>query len=388
MKVSFLISLISLSTMISSKNVYDLRDLKDISTNDKREADAEPKNIADLQALKGSLEIVDDKRDAKNAKSYEEILEALKGIEKRDAKNTPNLGKLFKELQDVKGKRDAKNTPNFDEILKALNSVNDKRDAKNTPNLSDLLKALEDEENTVTKRKNTINISNFVFEEDSKDKREAKNVFNVEKYANLINKRSEQQQVLENNNGETIETENNDLVFTFKSSDCFNNLLQSILPQLKSISIFAGYIRDNSILNSKTESLESNMLIITPTDEAIETNLSNLKPWEFPKNIDDVTNEEEQDKILQDNLNHFLDGHIVTDFQNKIIIEENNDDDSKNEKIILTTLDNGKKLKIKQDLLTQNFFIKVDKKKWIPVDTVKQVENGLIFIINDSLVKP
>ncbi|KAI5961195.1 uncharacterized protein KGF55_004120 [Candida pseudojiufengensis] len=388
MKVLSIIFVVAFSTMVSSKNVINLQALKDSGKIDKREA--EPKNIANLQALKESLEIISEKREAKITPDLEELFKSLGDSKfKRDAKNTPALEEIYETLREI-STRDAKDIPDFEEIFSKLgpsgNKNKNKRDAKNTPNLTDILNALKDE-STKTKRKDTVSLSDFVTENDSKSKRDAKNKFNIEQFAKSNSKRSDEQQILDGSKGEE-ESKNNDLIFTFNASDSFNNLLQSILPQLKSISIFAGYIRGNSNLNSKTESLDSNMLIITPTDDAIENKLSNLKPWEFPKNIDAVTGEKEQDLILQDNLNNFLNGHIVTNFENKITIENDDEKGNGNKKVVLTTLDNGENLKIKQDLLTQRFYIKANNLKWIPVDTVKQVENGLIFVINDSLVKP
>ena len=246
------------------------------------------------------------------------------------SKNVYNLHALDDVDQASNDKRDAKNVPNL-EFLKEL-SENGKRDAepKNVINLQDLKVGVDDED-------------------EGKEKRDAKNT------PNLI--------------------------------DCYNNLLQSILPQLKSVSIFAGYIRDNKDLNSKTEALDSNMLIISPTDDAIENKLSNLKPWEFPTLLDEATTEQDQDKILQDNLQNYLDGHIVVAFQDKINIE---DGDQGKEKVVVTKLNNGELLEIKQNMVSQTFSVRVaaKHKKWIPVVTVRQVENGFIFVIDDSLVKP
>ncbi|KAG5421976.1 hypothetical protein I9W82_001069 [Candida metapsilosis] len=336
MKTSTFALIASLSAMVASKNVYNLQGLKEVD------------------------ETANDKRDAKNVPNLE-YLKHLSENEKREA--------------------DAKNVVNLQAFKNGVSDeVNEKRDAKNTPNLSDLGNKFLHEGSDKDKRKNTFRISDFL-QEDKHDKRDAKNTFDIGKFAKLSGKKRDGQEIL---NLPEEEVAKESYVFTFDSADCCSNLLQSILPQLKSVSIFAGYIRDNRELNSRTESLESNMLIVSPTDDAIENKLSNLKPWEFPTSLDDAKSEQEQDKILQDNLQSYLNGHVVSDFQDKINIKDGN------EKVVVTKLNNGELLEIKQDIVSQTFSVRVParQKDWISVVIVRQVENGFIFVIDDSLVKP
>lgn len=96
-------------------------------------------------------------------------------------------------------------------------------------------------------------------------------------------------------------------------------------------------------------------------------------------------NEKEQEDVVNDNLLNFLNGHLVNNFEKKLIIDKSVSDSV----IIVTQLNNGNFLKIKQIRSTDKFFIKlVEQENWINVESVKQVENGFVFIINDSLVKP
>ncbi|KAI3403920.2 hypothetical protein KGF56_003350 [Candida oxycetoniae] len=272
----------------------------------------------------------------------------------------------------------SKNVFNFKDLgLKGVPA--EKRDAKNIVNFADLQNEVAHAHSSITKRKNVFNLSEFVTSLDSNGKREAKNIFDVSEYLKVhhLVERDNQQYVLDDNH----------LTFTLNEADSCNNLLQSILPQLKSISIFAGYIRNNKEIDGKTESIDQHMLIIAPTDEAIETKLRNLKPWEFPRSLESVSNEEEQEKIIKENLENYLFGHIVTNFEDKLTIEKVKGESGK---IVSTTLNNGKTLHIKQNQLNGFFFVKLsgDENGWIPVETVKQVENGFILIIDDSLVKP
>ncbi|KAI5961721.1 hypothetical protein CANMA_003698 [Candida margitis] len=342
MRASIIVLVAGLFSMVSSKNVYNLHSIQDTdrATNDKRDA----KNVPHLENLKRSLDTDNGKRDA-------------------EPKNVINL-------QDLKVGVD--------------DEENQKRDAKNTPNLDNLNNQFLQNSDRVTKRKNTFKISDFIHE-NKNEKRDAKNTFNIGKYAELSSGRRDGQDILDLPDDRRLQ---NDHVFTFNSADCYSNLLQSILPQLKSVSIFAGYIRDNKELNSRTESSDSNMLIISPTDDAIENKLSNLKPWEFPTSLNGAMTEQEQDIILQKNLQNYLNGHVVTDFQDKISIQDGN---ANKEKIVVTKLNSGELLEIKQELVSQTFSVRVaaaQQSEWVPVTTVRQVENGFIFVINDSLVKP
>lgn len=169
------------------------------------------------------------------------------------------------------------------------------------------------------------------------------------------------------------------------SVDCFNNLLQSILPQLSSISIFSSYIRQFASIDARTANPQKVMLIVAPDNDSLETKLSDLKPWEFPEQITPEQSEQEQDKTLKNNLLHFLNGHLINNFEENLVIDKSSTDAV----TIISKLNNGKFLKIKQDQLSQKFSIRLlDSENWIDVETIKQVENGFVLIINDSLVKP
>ncbi|CAI5757564.1 unnamed protein product [Candida verbasci] len=184
---------------------------------------------------------------------------------------------------------------------------------------------------TIDKRKNTFNPSDFKI-----DKR--KNTFNPSDFK--IDKRS--QDILS-----------------------MNNILTTVLPQLKSISIFTSYLRDDVNLNNKFET-EDSILIIAPTDEAI-SNLC-LKPWEFPKEI--KGDDKEENELVNFNIEHFIAGHMSTTFSN---IDD-------------VTLDNGKQINVVFD--GTNYGIQVENDVVIDVIYAEKVKNGIILIINDTLVKP
>ncbi|KAK6200239.1 uncharacterized protein RJT21DRAFT_121133 [Scheffersomyces amazonensis] len=175
--------------------------------------------------------------------------------------------------------------------------------------------------------------------------------------------------------------------FIIDEDDSKSNVLQSLLPQIQAISIMSGYIRDNEKLSIKTELTNETMIIVAPTNEAIAGKLSGLKPWEFPNPITDKMDDETVERILSQNIESFLNNHIVTNFEQNLSI-------NKEDKLIETKLVNGDLLKIKQDETTQKFAVEVIHKHknkstgWIAVQSVKQVDNGFIFIVDDTLVKP
>lgn len=148
-------------------------------------------------------------------------------------------------------------------------------------------------------------------------------------------------------------------------------LLQSILPQYKDISIFAGYVRDNKDINEMTESVDEFLLVISPTDNAIINKLNGVKPWEFPKDLSDGN----EDEIVESNLNYFISNHVVLDFSQFKIEDE----------VVKVKLLSGKDVEITG--LNGDISLGVDGKT-VKVDVVKQVDNGYIFIIDDTLVKP
>ncbi|CAX44552.1 conserved hypothetical protein [Candida dubliniensis CD36] len=413
MKFSSLLPLAVFSGLVTSKNIFDLESLQqglldeETATNDKREpvnilhldrfkmgvsgeekdnakSKRDPKNVIDLASLKvGSTEEEEeqkDKREPKNLFNLQALNEGLKDEEtknKREAKNLPNLDALEEAL---KGgglpKKDAKNLIDLVALKQSLEKDAAKRDAKNIPNLQALRTGIEEEEDgSVAKRdaKNVINLNSFI---ETSSKREGKNLFDLTKFqqsGQQIKKRDQ-----------TILTQEKSL-FVLDSVDCYNNLLQSILPQLSSISIFSSYIRQFASIDARTANPQEVILIVAPDNDSLETKLSDLKPWEFPELITPEQSEQEQDKTLKKNLLHFLNGHLINNFEENLVIDKS----SAEAVTIISKLNNGKFLKIKQDQLSQKFSIRLlDSEDWIDVETIKQVENGFVLIINDSLVKP
>lgn len=410
MKLSKLLQLAVFSSLVTSKNIFDLESLKqglqdeETVNNDKREpvnllyldrfkmgvsdeakgnakSKRDPKNVIDPASLKeGSAEEEQkDKREPKNLFNLQALHEGLKDEEtksKREAKNLPNLEVLEEALKGGSlPKKDAKNLIDLVALKQSLEKEAAKRDAKNIPDLEALKTGIEEEEGQVAKRdaKNVINLSNFI---ETPSKRESKNLFDLTKF-------QQSGQPIKKRDQKILKQEKS--LFVLNSVDCFNNLLQSILPQLSSISIFSSYIRQFASIDARTANPQKVMLIVAPDNDSLETKLSDLKPWEFPEQITPEQSEQEQDKTLKNNLLHFLNGHLINNFEENLVIDKSSTDAV----TIISKLNNGKFLKIKQDQLSQKFSIRLlDSENWIDVETIKQVENGFVLIINDSLVKP
>lgn len=363
MKLNNILIAAVLASVISAKNVVNLDGLKDSLQREQKDTDKREdgnghnqhhrlqkrKNLFDLQALQDELN-ENDKRDEDESA----------GLKKR--KNVVNLNHL-KDSPDLKKR---KNVIDLNEF-KPPSRLSKRR---NVVNLNDFKVALEQEE-----EQGAAIAPN--------QKRDAKNLFDITKLGqeaqsnHKFDKRSGKQQPLNDKH----------LLFSVDSVDCYNNLLQSILPQIKLISIFAGYIRDNESINAKTELSNETMVIIAPSDYAIENKLGGLKPWEFPNSVDAAKDDHEQERILKKNLDEFVNGHIITNFESKFIV--GTDEDKNPHRIIIVPLNNGKLVRIRQDQITDEFKVRVDgRDDWINVELVRQVENGFIFAINDSLVKP
>lgn len=285
------------------------------------------------------------------------------------AKNVFNLDKFRTGLESEKHeKRDPKNVVNLDNFKIG---VPEKRDAKNVVDTSKFKNFKRD-------AKNVVNLDHFKIGVPNSGKRDAKNVIDLSKFK--IGKRDAKNVV----KPFKMHGDDKNIVFDALKSrisrrdqqvmikdDSDATLLQSILPQFKDISIFAGYIRDNEEINAKTESISESMLVIAPTDNSIMTKLSGYKPWEFPKQLD----EGNEDEIISSNLNYFISNHVVFDFSD-FQIKENE---------ISVKLLSGKEIKIVGE--SNQIYIVSDGVK-INVGVSKQVDNGYIFIIDDVLIKP
>ncbi|ODV80367.1 uncharacterized protein CANTADRAFT_48554 [Suhomyces tanzawaensis NRRL Y-17324] len=264
-------------------------------------------------------------------------------FEKREPKNIADLSQFKEDLASEKETREAKYIFDLEQLKQDLESQNGKRDAKYIVDLEQLRQDLEAQ----------------------KDKRDAKYIsFDITAFKQA--------------HGSSNKDNLAQIYFTVDSKDCHANLLESILPQVKLVSIFAGYVRDYEEISHKTELTNETMLVIAPSDEAIDSKLNGLKPWEFPISLDSADNE---DVAVKQNLELFVNHHVVLNFEQNLDIDESAHS-------VVAKLNSGDVVTIKQDKISDKFSISLANGEWINVERVQQVDNGFLFVINDVLDKP
>lgn len=221
----------------------------------------------------------------------------------------------------------AKNVVYLDDLRAAIDAQteNVKRDAKNVVSLEDLKAAID------------------------KQEQEANNANEVKKFFSRLGKRDQ------------------DVVKIGAP------LLQNLLPQILSVSIFAGYLRDDKELLAETEKEDSFTILVAPSDSAMAFKLNGVKPWEFPKKIMD---DDSDDEVVAYNIDHFLRAHMLS----KLAKVESSDE-------LKSVFLDGREFVVKSDAATGTYRIKVDG-SWIGVTSVSLADNGIVFVIDDVLSLP
>ncbi|ODV87759.1 hypothetical protein CANARDRAFT_25976 [[Candida] arabinofermentans NRRL YB-2248] len=161
--------------------------------------------------------------------------------------------------------------------------------------------------------------------------------------------------------------------------DTMHGSLATALTQFEEISIFASYIRDMVDLYKKCETHEFStesedgplLFIFAPSNEAIVT--LNQKPWEFPTKVKEKLNQ--NDEITTANIKTFIESHVV---EGQGIFGES--------PLKLKTL-NGNIIYLKND--DGQFMLKLeDIDEWLPIETIKILNNGALLIIDKTLTWP
>lgn len=158
-------------------------------------------------------------------------------------------------------------------------------------------------------------------------------------------------------------------------------LLTSTISTHRQISLFASYVRDNIEMSNKFNSKNSLSIVFAPTDLAIQS--LDLKPWQFPNPLSSEATEEELDTIISSNTNDFVLSHVIdgevpfkalTDTKKGVqLVTENN-------KIVKLVNDNG------------DYYVAAVNtgfpENWIKVESIVEVDNGVLLIIDQSLSIP
>lgn len=187
-------------------------------------------------------------------------------------------------------------------------------------------------------------------------KRDARNVISLDELKAALDKQE---------NEEANEKRHQDVVSA--------PLLQNLLPQMSSVSIFAGYLRDDQVILSEVEKKDSFTLLVAPSDSAMADKLSGLKPWEFPKKIMD---DDSDDAVVAYNVHHFMKAHILTELES---FSDNNE--------LKSHLLDGRELSVTHDP-TSGLYLVIVGGVTYPASSVSLANNGIVFVIEDVLSKP
>ena len=204
MKLSTVISIATVTSLVAAKNVINLQNLRlgveaeeETHKNDKRD----PKNVVNLQGLRLGVineeekEVNHAKRDAKNVVDFIGLRQAdgeSKHINKREPKNVVNLAHFDEDDEDEgKKKREAKRVTKLhgDDILS-------KRDPKNIVNLQALKEGFEAEAKAAGNVKRTFNadlpqlkILKDSLDEGNEPKRDAQDLARLASLVDAVGKR-------------------------------------------------------------------------------------------------------------------------------------------------------------------------------------------------------
>lgn len=227
-----------------------------------------------------------------------------------------------------------------------------KREPKNVADLDKLFQAYQEDHSTSNKVKR-------------------KNVANLENLEALL--KAEQEEA---GNTKKRDSASPEAFFREKSKRSQNvitayqgPLVQSVLTQVRDVSVFAGYLRDTEDILKKLERTKF-AVIIAPSDHALASKLDGHKPWEFPRDPSD-----EKDAAL--NIHDFVRAHIVK-FEG---------DFSEIQDEVALVLFDGQKVVIRHDPATDSFKVERDN-GWVDVVAVYYAKDGAVLVIDDTFVKP
>lgn len=350
-----------------------------------------------------------DKRDAKNVVNIVAIGDDDFDFRKRDAKNVADINLEISDALLVK--KDGKNVINFD-LTTSFDEK--KRDAKNIVNLNlsfddKLFKRdgchmnvklsdmkLSDDEIDHLDNLNII-LDGETFEVSSKTQLDDNIEIELkpwsDKVASFIWDLSPLSDFIDSFQAKAkTYLDSNTLSGESTVTEPLKGDLASALTINEQFRIFSSYLRQLSDLYTKCELDQSEdfkiqsgenakqLLIFAPTNEALYALIE--KPWQFPTRLDSVENESKKDDIINSNIRHFVESHIVE--TDDIVFDASN-----NNKMVELRTVNGQVVYLKNDG-AKGFWIhsENDDDEWILVQSVQVVENGALLSIPSSLSHP
>lgn len=146
--------------------------------------------------------------------------------------------------------------------------------------------------------------------------------------------------------------------------------LQSLLPQIPTISIFLGYLRDNADILARLD-LAPLTLFIAPSDDAISkfSTETGLKPWEYSQPL---KGDDTDEQVAAENIARFVKTHTAYD------IKVDSD-------VIHSTLLEGDSFTVEFVPESQTYSVHINGQT-LAVLSTHEADNGLVFVIESVLL--
>ncbi|ODQ77491.1 hypothetical protein BABINDRAFT_163501 [Babjeviella inositovora NRRL Y-12698] len=165
-----------------------------------------------------------------------------------------------------------------------------------------------------------------------------------------------------------------------------NSLLTTYINNHPDLSIFSMYVRDVMSIALRIDNPKQSTLIFAPRNSAVEQ--LSAKPWEFPRKVDEnnVSTDQEIDETIASNIASFVESHIVTDVLDFSPLAGA---DAVALGIVEVKTINGKALRLK-NVADGGFQVSSAGTDWkfVDIQEIQLVENGVILIIPQLLVMP
>lgn len=246
-----------------------------------------------------------------------------------------------------------KNVANLDALLNAIKEENPSK-RKNIADLSDILSS---EKPGKSKRKNIADLA-ALLESHQPGKSKRKNVVDLLDMLNAVSD-ADAEENAKSANSEKVTQKRGLAQQPLLSEPAELDVLQTVNLSPE-ISIFAAYLRDSELLADIA--LGQVPVVLAPSNDAVSSELSGKKPWEFPKKVN-------SDADADQNIAYFLRHHLAVSTSPLAASS------------LHATLLAGEQLVLENGKLSQNGNL-------ITIKSVSHTNNAVILVIDDCLVKP
>ncbi|EDO16775.1 hypothetical protein Kpol_526p28 [Vanderwaltozyma polyspora DSM 70294] len=165
--------------------------------------------------------------------------------------------------------------------------------------------------------------------------------------------------------------------------------LNSTLPSLREVEIFANYARTDKSLSDMFGEDNEDLIVIAPTNNAI-MKLS-AKPWQFPIDIESLEDngapEEDIDDAIQNNVSKFVRSHVVSYNTNKDTYKKLRPGVTLLRSLAADPSSDGDIL-LKRDSKGSYYVASIIDKKFSLVKKIENSVNGIILIVDLCMERP